>query len=87
MKINWLWDTRLTEARARKILKNEKDPRFYIYAEKLFSRISDPKIAFKYLPKRLFHQQWPATKERVAKDAWARPKVDFWQSVYAKIFL
>ena len=51
MKINWLWDTRLTEARVAKILQDESDPRFYIYAEKLFSRVSDPNIAFKYMPK------------------------------------
>lgn len=87
MKINWLWDTRLTEARVAKILKNENDPRFYIYAEKLFSRVSDPQIAFKYLSKELFYHKWPAIKERVARDAWAHRKVDFWQSVYAEIIL
>ena len=85
MKINWLWDTRLTEARVVKILNNPSDPRFYIYAEKLFSRISNPKIAFQYIPKDLFHEKWLAIKVRVSKDAWARSKVDFWQSIYEKI--
>lgn len=46
MKINWLWDRRLSETEARKILKDENHPKFDIYAEKLFSRISDPKIVF-----------------------------------------
>ena len=85
MKIHWLWDSRLSEKKVSGILNNPSDPRFYIYAEKLFSRISDPKIAFEYIPKHLFYQQWQAIKERVSKDAWAHSKVDFWQSVYEKI--
>lgn len=82
MKINWLWDTRLPETRVKRILKNEKDPRFYIYAEKLFSRVSDPKIAFKYVPKNVFFRNWPVIRKRVSKDTWQKGKVDFWQNIY-----
>mgnify|MGYP001591868811 FL=1 len=46
MKINWLWDSSMGEGEARKILKDENHPKFDIYAEKLFSRVSDPKMAF-----------------------------------------
>lgn len=84
MKINWLWDTRLSEARVKRILKNEHDPRFYIYAEKLFSRVSDPKIAFGYIPKEVFCRNWPAIGKRIQKDAWAKGRADFWQTVYEK---
>ncbi len=85
MKTNWLWDIRLTEMRVSKILKDEKDPRFFIYAEKLFSRVSDPKVCFSFMPKHVFCRQWPAIKKRIEKDAWARKRVAFWQSIYRKI--
>lgn len=84
MKVHWLWDTRLPETRVRKILKNEKNPRFYIYAEKLFSRLSSPKEAFNYVSKETFRKTWPVIKQRVEKDVWAKNKAEFWQNVYEK---
>jgi hypothetical protein len=84
MKINWLWDTQLSEATVKKILKNQKDPCFYIYAEKLFARVADPKVAFSYISKEVFCKNWPAISKRVQKDAWAKDKVDFWQRVFEK---
>jgi len=84
MKVNWLWDTRLPETRVKKILKNEGDPRFYIYAEKLFSRVNNPHEAFRYVSRRTFRRTWPVIKQRVEKDAWAKPKVQFWQYIYEK---
>lgn len=83
--MHWLWDTRLSEARVRKILKDDKNPRFYIYAEKLFSRISDQKAAFDYVSKEVFCRQWPTIKERVEKDAWNRGRAVFWQKIYDQI--
>ena len=82
MKINWLWDTTLNKARVKKILHNERDPRFYIYAEKLFSRVGDPKEAFSYVSKEAFCRQWPVVRKRIAKDAWARERAGFWQGIY-----
>jgi UDP-N-acetylglucosamine 1-carboxyvinyltransferase len=84
MKINWLWDTRLSEDRVKKILKNEHDQRFYIYAEKLFSRVSDPKIVFDYIPKKVFCRHWPVISKRIQKDTWVQGRADFWQTVYEK---
>ena len=84
MKINWLWDTQLSEARVKTILKDKNDPRFYIYAEKLFSRVVDPKIAFSYIPREVFCKTWPVISERVQKDTWTKGKADFWQTVYEK---
>jgi hypothetical protein len=65
MKINWLWDTRLSEAKVKKILKNQNDPRFYIYAEKLFTRVTDSKVAFNYISEEVFCQNWPTISKRV----------------------
>ncbi len=85
MKINWLWDARLSKARIKRILKNENDPRFYIYAEKLFSRVNNPKIVFGYVPKEVFYNKWPVIKQRIEKDKWAKQKVDFWQTKYEEM--
>ena len=84
MKINWLWDTRLSENRIKSILKDEKDPRFYIYAEKLFSRVNDPKVAFTYISREIFRKAWPNISKRVEKDTWAKERLVFWQSFYEK---
>jgi DNA-binding XRE family transcriptional regulator len=82
VKINWLWDTRLSQRRVKQILKDEGNPRFYIYAEKLFSRTQDPKTAFAFIPKRVFLKQWPVIKKRVEKDTWAQEKAKRWQAFY-----
>lgn len=85
MKTNWLWDTRLSETRVKKILEDERNPRFYIYAEKLFSRVSNPQTAFSYIPKEVFCQHWPVIKQRIDKDTWNKGKADFWQKIYDQI--
>jgi UDP-N-acetylglucosamine 1-carboxyvinyltransferase len=85
MKTNWLWDTRLSETRVKNILKDEKNPRFYIYAEKLFSRISDTQTAFSYVPKEVFFRHWPDIKQRIDKDTWKKGKAEFWQKTYEQI--
>ena len=85
MKINWLWDSRLSEAEARKILKDAGHPRFDIYAEKLFSRISDPRMAFGIIDKVTFCKKWPNIKKRMKKDRWLTDRVVFWQTIYERI--
>ena len=85
MKIHWLWDTRLNETRVKNILKNSNDPRFYIYAEKLFSRVKNPKVVFKYISKGIFYNQWAQIKQRIEKDKWSTGKVDFWQGYYESL--
>jgi HTH-type transcriptional regulator/antitoxin HipB len=82
MKTHWLWDTTLSEKRVKRILHNERNPRFYIYAEKLFSRVRDPREAFGYISKETFCRKWPVLKKRIEKDAWAKSKADFWQGIY-----
>lgn len=85
MKINWLWDSRLSETEARKILKDENHPKFDIYAEKLFSRISDPKIVFNIVDKVTFCKKWPSIKKRMRKDRWLENRVVFWQTIYERV--
>lgn len=85
MKINWLWDSRLGETEARKILKDEKHPKFDIYAEKLFSRVSDPKIVFNIVDKVTFCKKWPGIKKRMKRDRWLENRVVFWQTIYERV--
>ena len=85
MKTNWLWDSRLSETRVKKILEDERNPRFYIYAEKLFSRISIPQMAFGYISRDVFCRQWPVIKLRIDKDAWNKGRADFWQNIYDRM--
>lgn len=86
MKTNWLWDTRLSEKQARTILKDVNNPKFYIYAEKLFSRISDPAIAFGIINKKTFCQKWPKIKKRLKKDHWLTDRIFFWQTIYERVY-
>lgn len=85
MKTNWLWDTRLTEKEVRDILRNEDNPRFPIYMEKLFARVSDPVVAFSLVDKITFCRKWPAIKKRLAKDRWVRNRTLFWQTIYERL--
>lgn len=85
MKTNWLWDTRLSEEQVRKILKDPQNPRFNIYAGKLFSRVDDPAVAFHFIDQNTFAHKWPVIKKRIEKDAWAKPKIDFWQILYKRL--
>lgn len=87
MKTNWLWDTRLNEQKVKKILKDPQNPRFNIYAGKLFSRVDDPSVAFQFMDQRTFAHKWPAIKKRIEKDAWAKPKIDFWQTLYKRLLV
>lgn len=82
MRTNWLWDSRLEERQAARILKNENHPKFDIYAEKLFSRVGDPKVAFSIINKLTFCKKWPSIKKRMRKDRWANSRAVFWQTIY-----
>ena len=85
MKINWLWDSQLSEAEARKILKDESHPKFDIYVEKLLSRVSNPKTIFKIVDEATFCRKWPSIKKRMKKDQWLASKVVFWQIIYERL--
>ncbi len=86
MKANWLWDSRLNENQVRKVLNKGDHPKFDIYAEKLLSRINDPKIAFCIIDKVIFCKKWPKIKSRMRKNAWLRDRVFFWQTVYERVY-
>lgn len=82
---NWLWDSRIKENAAREILRDENNPRFEIYAEKFFSRVNDPKVAFSIVDKAAFCKKWTAIKKRMRKDRWFGDRVIFWQTIYERV--
>ena len=86
MRINWLWDSRLDEKKVRKILEDEDHPKFNLYAEKLFSRVSDPGMAFDFINEISFCKQWPGLKRRIRRDRWLRDRVAFWQTIYERVY-
>jgi len=85
VKINWLWDSRIGENEVKKILKDKNHPKFNLYAEKLLSRVSDPKMVFSMVDKVTFCKKWPSIKKRMIKDRWLKSKVAFWQTIYERI--
>ncbi len=85
MKTNWLWDSRIKEKEVKKILKDVNNPKFEIYAEKLFSRVNDPKMAFSIVEEISFCKKWSSIKKRMKKDSWLKDRVVFWQTIYERI--
>ncbi len=83
-KINWLWDSRLKKGEVKKILKDEKHPKFNIYADKLFSRVNNPKVVFNIVDKVTFCKKWPSIKKRISKNRWLKNRVAFWQTIYER---
>lgn len=85
MKVNWLWDSSLEENEVRKILRDANHPKFGIYAEKLFSRVNDPKVVFDIVDKVTFCKKWQGIKKRMKKDRWLENRVFFWQIIYERV--
>jgi DNA-binding XRE family transcriptional regulator len=86
VKHNWLWDVKADEKKVVKILKNEHDPRFIMYASMLFSRNNDEAYVFRIIDKKLFCQYWPLIRKKIDQTGWFSPfKSDYWQPVYKKV--
>lgn len=86
MKVDWLWDKKLTLAEVKDILKDESNERFVDIASTLLSRKNNPKEVFEeYVDKIDFAKNWPKIKRRMRKDKWNNPRITFWQAVYEKL--
>ena len=82
MEFNWLWDSRLSQKEVAGILKDETNPRFDLYAEKLLSRLNRPREVFRLLNQETFCRKWPTIKRRMDRDRWLTHRVAFWQTLY-----
>ena len=85
VKHNWLWDVKSNEVEVKKILRNDKDPRFLLYAGILLSRNNDPDYVFQFIEKEVFCRYWPLIKERLDRSGWFSPyKSNYWRPIYDK---
>lgn len=85
MKKNWFWDIPVGEEKIKEALSNSDNPRFLIYAAKLFSRVREPKEAFRYVDKITFCKKWPVIKKSIKKDTWNSDAPKFWQTIYETV--
>lgn len=86
MKNSWLWDRKISDSAARRIMKNTGSKEFVSLAALLLSRNNDPKDVFRYyLAPLVFCKQWGNIKRRMRKDKWAEPRIVFWQAVYENL--
>ena len=84
MKTNWLWDTKLKEGRVREVLRDERDPRFFIYAARLLARVRAPGEVFFWISREAFDRNWALIRARMARDAWAKPAIGRWDRFHAR---
>ena len=83
---NWLWDRKITERKARKILANPGNRSFVELAALLLSRNNVPReVIPAYLDHRVFVSGWPQIKRRMRKDKWNKERIIFWQAIYENL--
>ncbi|MCX5686917.1 MAG: helix-turn-helix transcriptional regulator [Candidatus Omnitrophica bacterium] len=86
MRSDWLWDRKIADARAKKILSKPESASFFTMAALLLSRKNEPREVFKnYLNPIVFCRHWPAIKRRMRQDKWSEPRIIFWQAIYEKL--
>ena len=86
MRSDWLWDRKITDAKARNILKKPDSTSFLTIAALLLSRNNEPRKVFKsYLDPVIFCKHWTAIKRRMRQDRWTEPRIIFWQAIYEKL--
>lgn len=83
---NWLWDRKISEAGAKKIMKDTGSKEFVPLAALLLSRNNYPKDVFsRYLDPLIFCKHWAAIKRRMRRDKWSEPRIVFWQAIYENL--
>jgi DNA-binding XRE family transcriptional regulator len=86
MKDNWLWDRKISDAGAKKILKKPQSKDFFAMAALLLSRKNTPAEVFKnYLDPLVFCRHWNEIKRKMRQDKWNEPRIVFWEAVYEKL--
>lgn len=81
--IGWLWDMKITEKQAKKILSDPEDKDFIPLAAVLLARNNSPRVVMtKYLSPEDFCRHWAKIKKQMRKDSWNNPRITFWQAIY-----
>jgi DNA-binding XRE family transcriptional regulator len=84
MKRDWLWDRKISSARAAGILADPGHRRFVALAALLLARKNKPREVFKLLSPINFRQNWTKIKKQMRRDNWNLPRITFWQAIYEK---
>ena len=86
MTANWLWDRKITETEAKKVLRKPEAGSFLSIAALLLSRNNTPRdVLKKYLDPVIFCKYWLAIKRKMRQDKWNEPRIIFWQAIYEKL--
>lgn len=86
MNGNWLWDRKISDAKAKRALLDPGSSDFITLAALLLSRKNDPKEVFnKYIDPLVFCKQWTSIKRRMRRDKWSSPRIIFWQAIYENL--
>ncbi|MFC1594133.1 helix-turn-helix domain-containing protein [Candidatus Omnitrophota bacterium] len=83
MKIDWLWDRKISADQIKKIFSDRDNPRFVSLAALLLSRKNFPKEVFRdYIKRKDFFLSWNIVKKQMRRNSWNDPRIKFWQAVY-----
>jgi DNA-binding XRE family transcriptional regulator len=81
--ITIFWDKKINTEEARKILKDELNPRFIEFSSLLLARTNKPKMVFNnYLSQEAFIRNWAKIKLRMRENKWNDRRIIFWNEIY-----
>lgn len=80
------WDKKINTDEAKKILKEELNPRFIEFASLLLARANEPKKVFdNYLSRENFVKNWAKIKLRMRENKWNDSRIIFWDEIYRAV--
>ncbi len=83
MKLDWLWDRKITAGQVKKIFSDRDNPRFVSLAALLLSRKNSAQEVFSdYIKRKDFFLGWNEIKKQMRKNSWNDPRIEYWQAVY-----
>lgn len=83
MKENIFWDKKMSIDDVKNILRDESHERFIYFASLLLSRTNQiNKVLTDYLDKVTFCRNWRKIKQKMRKDKWNDPRINYWEEVY-----
>jgi DNA-binding XRE family transcriptional regulator len=81
--ITVFWDKKINTEEAKKILKDELNPRFIELSSLLLARTNKPKKVFNnYLSQEAFVRNWLKIKLRMRENKWNDRRIIFWGEIY-----
>jgi len=80
---NLFWDKKLSPEEIKNILKDDSHKEFIPFSALLLRRTTNSKDVFSnYLDEIRFCKNWRKIKQRMRKDEWRNPNINFWDEVY-----